>query len=117
MFLKTVIDNCGDSDVVTCHNKKVDPALKFYSQIPRMINSNIDIDEGRANGTLCRGIGVKLKGNAQVRKNNWDGKIINTVSVDDVEYILCEHDANALVQNKQFKISLTGWRWYSYGYS
>ena len=69
-----------------------------------MINSNDDIDKDRANETLYRGIGVKLKGNAQTRKNSWDGKLINTVSVDDVEYILCEHDDNALVQKKQFKL-------------
>ena len=31
---------------------KVDPAFKFYSQISLMINSNDDIDEGCANGTL-----------------------------------------------------------------
>lgn len=42
------------------------------------------------NGTQCRGVGIKLKDDAEVVWKNWDGKRVKTVGVDDVEYILCE---------------------------
>ena len=90
-FLNTIITNCGDADVVTSHNKTIDPELKLYTNIPLMINTNDDIENFRANGTLCRGCTVKLKPSAQVRKKIRDGRLINTISVDEAEYILCKH--------------------------
>ena len=103
-FHAAVFDNCGDADVVTGHNKKVDPALKFYNGIFLMINTNKDLSKGRANGTLCRGLGIKLKDNAHLRSKNWDGKLIPTVSVDDIEYMLCEHYEDSLTPFTKFKL-------------
>ena len=37
-------------------------------------------------------------------KTNWDGKLINTISVDDVEYILCEHYPDSFCKIKTFKL-------------
>ena len=34
---------------------------------------------------------VHLKRNAAVRWKNWEGRKVNTVSVDDVEHVLFEH--------------------------
>ena len=99
-----MFDNCGDADVVTGHNKKVDPALKFYNGIFLMINTNKDLSKGRVNGTLCKGLGIKLKKNVQVKCKNWDGKLIPTVSVDDVEYMLCEHYKDSLTPFAKFKL-------------
>jgi hypothetical protein len=104
LFRNTVIDNCGDADIVTGHNKKIDPALKFYNGIPLMINSIDDIDKGRANGTICKGISVKLRSGTKLVPKIWDGRIINTVSVDDVEYIICQHYENTLATSKLFKL-------------
>ena len=56
-----------------------------------MINSNKNLDEGRGNGTLARFKGICLKDGASLREKRWNGKVVNTVSVDDVEYIVCEH--------------------------
>ena len=70
-----------------------------------MINSNDDIDKGRANGTICKGISViKLRTGTKLVPKIWDGRIINTVSVDDVEYIICQHYENTLATSKLFKL-------------
>jgi len=34
---------------------------------------------------------VHLKRNAAVRWKNWEGRKVNTVSIDDVEHVLFEH--------------------------
>ena len=60
-FLNTIINNCGDADVVTSHNKRIDPALKFYNNIPLMINTNDNIGNFRKNGTIYIGCAVKPK--------------------------------------------------------
>jgi hypothetical protein len=103
-FHSVVMDNCGDSDVITSQNKKVDPALKFYNRIPLMINTNKDLDKGRGSGTLCWGIGIKLKKGTKVKSKIWDGKTIPTVSIDSVEYMLCEHHKDSIYKIKTFKI-------------
>ena len=54
LFESKVYNNCGDADIQTCCNKKIDPAFKFYSGIPLMITDNLDLKEGRGNGTKCQ---------------------------------------------------------------
>ena len=54
LFESKVYNNCGDADIQTCCNKKIDPALKFYSGIPLMITDNLHLKEGRGNGTKCQ---------------------------------------------------------------
>ena len=41
-----MIDNYGDSDVSN-GTRRIDLALKFYSDIPLIINTNKDIKKGR----------------------------------------------------------------------
>ena len=67
MFYNYVIDNNGDDDI-SKGIRRIDPALKFYSGIPLVININKGIKKGRVNGKLCRGIFIKLKKNKQL---NW----------------------------------------------
>ena len=52
-FSKFLINNYGDADVNSSDgNHRIDPALKFYSGIPLMINHNRDlVKTGRVNGT------------------------------------------------------------------
>ena len=66
-FHNYIIDNYGDADVKVGTSKHVDPALKFYSGIPLMITTNDDLEKDRGNGTLCRGISVKLKTNDDLK--------------------------------------------------
>ena len=92
IFHNYVIDNYGDADVKEgSGNRHIDPALNFYSGIPLMITTNKDIAKGRGNGTLCRGISVKLKKNGDLKWKNWDGRKVLSVSIKNVNYMLCEH--------------------------
>jgi hypothetical protein len=81
---------CGDSDMKDQH-KQVDPALKLYVGCHCMIIDNDDISKGRANGTLCRVVGVKRKTDQPLRWKNYDGKKVYTTNVSDVEYVEFEH--------------------------
>ena len=58
-----------------------------------MINTNKDIEKGLANGTLARFLGVKLKNDdeSKIKEKNIDGYKVNTICIENVEYILCEH--------------------------
>ncbi len=55
-------------------HKQVDPALKLYVGCHCMIIDNDDISKGRANGTLCRVVGVKRKSDQPLKRKNYDGK-------------------------------------------
>ena len=80
-------------------NKHVDPALKLYRNIPVMINSNKNLDKGQGNGTFARFRGIYLKDGASLREKRWDGKVANTILVNDVEYIVCEHWVGTMGKN------------------
>ena len=70
-----------------------------------MINNNEHIKEGRGNGTRCIGISVHLKKDCNVGYSNFDGRLVHTVSVLDLEYMVCEHiveDKNK--KSKRFKL-------------
>ena len=72
-------------------HKQVDPALKLYVGCHCMIIDNDDISKGRANGTLCRVVGVKRKTDQPLRWKNYDGKKVYATNVSDVEYVEFEH--------------------------
>jgi hypothetical protein len=90
-FHETVFQQCGDTQVKAGKSKKVDPALKWYTGVPLMITSNEHIKKKRGNGTLCRGIRIKLKEGTQPQWKNYDGKKVLATSVDDIDHMLCEH--------------------------
>ena len=68
-FAKFIYDNYGDADIKASDgNRRIDPALKFYSGIPLMINTNKYLtDTGRANGSLCKGISLILKDKKRIK--------------------------------------------------
>ena len=96
-----ILDHCGDSDITNASSAFVDPALKFFHNIPLMMNNNERIDENLANGTPCRGLYVKLKKGCNFVKENWEGYMVNTVFANQVEYILCMHEGG---KSKYFKV-------------
>ena len=63
-----ILDECGDCDIKCGRGAFVDPALKFFSNIPLMMNSNKRIEEGLANGTPCLGQYIKLKHGCKFKK-------------------------------------------------
>ena len=91
-YLKNMIyDHCGDADV-KASTTKVYPALKFYYNMPLMMNSNERIEEHLANGTPCRGLYLKLRHGATFKLENWEGYMVNTVFAHEVEYIVCRKE-------------------------
>ena len=56
-----------------------------------MCNTDNDLKKGRGNGTTCQCTGVTLKVNANVLEKNRDGKSVNTVSSDDVQWLNFEN--------------------------
>ena len=80
-------------------HKQVNPALKLYVGCHCMIIDNDDISKGRANGTLCRVVGVKRKTDQPLRWKNYDGKKVYTTHVSDVEYVEFEHFPKKLNRN------------------
>ena len=49
------------------------------------------LEKGRGNGTVCRCVKVKVKGRAVMTWKNWEGRKVNTVSVDYLEWVMFEH--------------------------
>ena len=93
-----IYTRCGDSDV-SFGTKHIDPAIKWYTGAHCMVNDNDNIAEGRANGTMCRGVSTKKKIN-ELRWKNFDGKKVYTINVCDTNYIQCEHFPPTLQQRK-----------------
>ena len=84
-----LLDECGDADIISSKKTFVDPVLKFFHNIPLMMNTNERIGEKLANGTPCRGLYLKLKPGCEFVKESWEGYMVNTISVDQAKHIVC----------------------------
>ena len=71
------------------HDKKIDPALKFFYNVPLMLNNNDRIDKKLGNGTPCHGLYLVLKDGATMEKENWNGYYVNTIEASLIKYIVC----------------------------
>ena len=83
-----ILDECGNSYITNSKKRFVDPALKFFYNIPLMMNTNEIIEEELANGTLCRGLYIKLKPRYMFQKKNWEGYMVNTIFSNEIEHIV-----------------------------
>ena len=63
-----ILDECGDCDIKNAKGAFVDPALKFFHNVPLMMNNNERIKEELANGTPCVGQYLKLKPGYKFKK-------------------------------------------------
>jgi hypothetical protein len=72
-------------------HKQVDPALKFYVGAHCMTNDNEGISKERANGTLYRVVGIKIKSDQPLKWKNYDGKKVYIMNVSVVEHVEFEH--------------------------
>jgi hypothetical protein len=87
-----IVSSLGDNNVQQIGSTtKVDPVLRCYPNAHYMISNNDNIDKGQGNGSLCRFVSVKLKTGARLTWKNWDGRKVNTVTADMVEWIKMEH--------------------------
>ena len=87
-----ILDECGDYDIENGKGTFVDPALKFYYNVPLMMNTNFRIEEELANDTPCMGLCVKRKYGCVYTKEDWEGYMVNTVYAHEVEYIICKKE-------------------------
>ena len=72
-------------------NTKIDPVLRLYPHAPFMCNSTKDVKKGRGNGTLCRFVSIKLKDGVILDWKNWNGRKVNAVSANVVEWVRFQH--------------------------
>lgn len=54
-----------------------------------MMNTNVRINKKLANGTTCRGLYIKLKQRCKFVKESWEGYMVNTITIDQVQHIVC----------------------------
>ena len=99
-----ILDECGDCDIKNGKGAFVDPALKFFNNVPLMMNSNDRIHEELANGTPCLGQYIKLKHGCKYRKENWEGYMVNTIYAYEVEYIICKKEKESICSPEYFKV-------------
>ncbi len=72
-----------------------------------MTLDNSRIDEGLANGTPCRGLYLKLNDVCHFLQENWEGYMINSVSVDDVDHMVCMIECDPSQQPTYFTVKPT----------
>ena len=89
-----LLDRCCGSEITNGYRAFVDPAIKFFHNVPLMMNTNARIEEELANGTPCRGLYIKSKRGCKFVQENWEGYLVNTVFANQVEYIMCMHEGN-----------------------
>ena len=78
-----------NTSIKNSNNSFVESALEFFHNISLMTLDNSRIDEGLANGTPCRGLYLHLKDGCHFVKENWEGYMVNTVYVNDVDHMVC----------------------------
>ena len=111
-----LLDECGDSDITNGTGAFVDPSIKFFYNVPLMMNTNARIDENLANGTPCKGLYIKLKKGCKFVPENWEGYMVNTIYANQVEHIVCMQEGNkgnyfiVKPETRQCKIKLRKYR-------
>lgn len=88
---KTLWENCSDGHVAN-EGKRCDPFLCLFSGCEVMVNENIDVVNGIANGTCCQFQKAVLKTGCNVKQIKFHGFWVNSVDIDEVEYILLRFD-------------------------
>jgi hypothetical protein len=81
---------CGEAHVRTSGNKMYSPLLKLYHNRPMMINENIDVKSGIANGMMCAFKNVVLKKGIEfsnLERIQIDGYFVYCASVTQIEHL------------------------------
>jgi hypothetical protein len=84
---KFLFENRSEADISDSCHQKCDPLLCLFDGCNLMINENGDVENGIANGTTCVFKKAKLKSGSQLHPIQMHGYWINSVSVEDVEYL------------------------------
>ena len=84
-----LLDECGDTSIKHSNNYFVETALKLFHNTPLMTLVNGRIAIGLENVTPWRGLHLKLKDGCYFEKVNWEVYIVNTITADDVDHMVC----------------------------
>ena len=90
---KILWETCNDSHV-KCGNTLADPFLCLFYGCEMMVNDNIDVKNGIANGTCCQFEKAVLKPGHNVEQMQVHGRWVNTVDINNIEYIVLRFDAS-----------------------
>lgn len=83
---------CGDADVESSQQQKVDPCLKLFAHCPVMITTNTNKQRGIYKGTTALFVGLKWKRNHNGNEENIGGIKVLTATVDMIESLVLRLD-------------------------
>ncbi len=82
--------HCSEADTNNSQSSRCDPLLCLFYNSNVMVNENADVENGIANGTNCLFKYAKLKPGTILQPIMMHGFWVNSVSVNDVEYLQLE---------------------------
>ena len=84
---KLLFEECPEAKIKNTQSQRCDPFLCLFDGCNVMVNENVDVENGIANGTTCIFKKAKLKPGAILYPIKMHGYWVNSVSVDDVEHL------------------------------
>lgn len=99
-------NNCGEDDVkLTRGEGRLDPVLKLYLNCPVMLPSNINVSQGKANGTQATVSRIVLRQGIQPHSVKLENSIpVRAVYASDVENVELCH-VNKRIEPPLFKVT------------
>ena len=88
---KILWEQCSDGHV-SQGTSRADPFLCLFHGCELMVNDNIDVKNGIANGTCCNFEKAVLKTGSNVKKMRVHGRWVYVVDIEDVDHIVCRFD-------------------------
>ena len=90
---KKLWENCSDADIRNGHTM-ANPFLCLFYGCELMVNDNIDVKNGIANGTCCQFEKAFLRPGTTVEKMQVHGRWVNTVDINNVDHIVLRFDVS-----------------------
>jgi hypothetical protein len=87
---KVLFEKCSEANVTSSRSKRLDPLLCLVSGCHLMVNDNIDVYNGIANGTTTTFVKAILKKGAILEPMQMFGYWVYSVTVDDVDQLEME---------------------------
>ena len=87
---KVLFEQCPECTIKDYHSRRCDTVLCLFDGCPLMGVENEDVDHGIANGTQCIFRSVHLKPGILPQCIQMHGFCVNSVSVEDVEWLELE---------------------------
>ena len=101
---KWFFENYGEGQVETKKfYGRVDPCLMLYYDRPVMVNENLDVENGIANGTRARLIKIELKKNETPVSVNFKGINLKAIRANQMSKIILKHE-NKKIGTKYFNL-------------